>query len=78
MLLSRTALHRLLTRRARSTTLLSSYRLRSSIVQKQYLSIGKTVTVDMESVNTTERLKKLRDLMKENKIDVYSMKNEQS
>lgn len=74
MLLSRITPHRLLT----SSIALSSYRLRSSIVQKQYPSISRTVTVDMETVNTTERLNKLRDLMKENKIDVYSMKNERS
>lgn len=31
------------------------------------------LAADMATVNTTERLKKLRDLMKENRIDVYSM-----
>lgn len=50
-----------------------SYRLRSSIVRRQFLSTSGTVAVDMETVNTTERLNRLRDLMKENKIDIYSM-----
>lgn len=30
-------------------------------------------SLDMDTVNTTERLKSLRHLMSENKIDVYSM-----
>ena len=34
--------------------------------------------LDMETVNTTERLKGLRHLMLENKIDVYSMIHELS
>jgi len=28
--------------------------------------------IDMERVNTTERLSKLRELMKQNKVDIYS------
>jgi Xaa-Pro aminopeptidase len=28
---------------------------------------------DMETVNTTERLTRLRELMKEHKVDIYSM-----
>ena len=28
--------------------------------------------IDMDTVNTTERLKRLRDLMRENKVDLYS------
>ena len=31
-----------------------------------------TLSVEMETVNTTERLKHLRDLMKKNKVDIYS------
>ena len=40
------------------------------------LSSTKVLAIDplnMETVNTTERLKGLRHLMAENKIDVYSM-----
>lgn len=50
-----------------------SYRLRSSIIRKRFLSISRTVAINMETVSTTQRLNRLRDLMKENKIDVYSM-----
>lgn len=35
-----------------------------------------TSAAKMDTINTTERLKKLRDLMKENRIDVYSMTRE--
>lgn len=28
---------------------------------------------DMETVNTTERLQRLRELMKSNQVDIYSM-----
>lgn len=37
------------------------------------ISTSGNFAIDMETVNTTERLKGLRDLMKKNKIDVYSM-----
>lgn len=50
-----------------------SYRLRSPIILKQFLSTSTTAAIDMETINTTERLRRLRDLMKENKVDVYSM-----
>jgi hypothetical protein len=33
----------------------------------------RNLDIDMETVSTTERLKGLRDLMKKNKVDVYSM-----
>lgn len=42
-------------------------------VCRQSLSSSALGTADMETVNTTERLRKLRDLMKENRLDVYSM-----
>lgn len=32
----------------------------------------KNLPLDMETVNTTERLKGLRNLMREHKLDVYS------
>lgn len=31
--------------------------------------------VDMETVNSTERLQRLRALMKQHKVDIYSMKH---
>ena len=30
--------------------------------------------LDMETVNTTERLRRLRELMKQHKVDIYSMR----
>ncbi len=42
---------------------------------RKYFSTTQFLAVDMETVNTTERLRKLRDLMKEHKVDVYSMSN---
>ena len=32
-----------------------------------------SATPDMETINTTERLTRLRELMKEHKVDIYSM-----
>ena len=37
------------------------------------ISTSGNFAIDMETVDTTERLKGLRDLMKKNKLDVYSM-----
>ena len=42
-------------------------------VCKKKLSNSAFQAANMETVNTTERLRKLRDLMKENRVDVYSM-----
>lgn len=42
-------------------------------VCRKNLSNSTTQAEDMETVNTTERLRKLRDLMKENRLDLYSM-----
>lgn len=50
----------------------SATRHRQSIFYKA-LSTAKTFAVDMETVNTSKRLGGLRDLMKKNGIDVYSM-----
>lgn len=71
MILIRIARHHSLTR-----SIALSYRLQSSIVRKQFLSTSRTVAIEMETVNTTERLNRLRDLMKENKVDLYSMTHE--
>ena len=45
-------------------------RLRRSCSSTRILAFD---NLDMETVNTTERLKGLRHLMSENKVDVYSM-----
>ncbi len=51
-----------------------SYYLTKPVVPKKFVTTARTVTaLDMETINTTERLKRLRDLMKENKVDIYSM-----
>lgn len=39
--------------------------------QAYFSSTPKALAVDMETVNTTERLRQLRALMKENKVDIY-------
>lgn len=49
---------------------LPKLRLWRAFSSTRVLAIG---NLDMETVNTTERLKGLRHLMSENKIDVYSM-----
>ncbi|KAL8683740.1 MAG: hypothetical protein Q9186_000374 [Xanthomendoza sp. 1 TL-2023] len=43
-----------------------------------FSSTAKAFTVDMETVNTTERLRELRKLMKENKVDIYIVPSEDS
>lgn len=40
---------------------------------RKSLSNSAFQAANMETVNTTERLRKLRELMKENRLDVYSM-----
>lgn len=35
--------------------------------------VDEILETDMESINTTERLAGLRELMKKNKVDIYSM-----
>ncbi len=39
--------------------------------QAYFSSTPRALAVDMETVNTTERLRQLRALMKENKVDIY-------
>ena len=55
---------------ASSIPYLPKARLWRSLSSTKVLAIH---NLDMETVNTTQRLKGLRDLMAENKIDVYSM-----
>lgn len=55
--------------------LLISNRLAKPFIRKKFAS---TARIEMETVNTTERLRRLRELMKENKIDIYSMLHAQS
>lgn len=40
---------------------------------KPFSTFKYLAAIDMETVNSTERLGKLRDLMKKHKFDVYSM-----
>lgn len=54
---------------------LLSNRLTKQLICKKFAS---TARIEMETVDTTDRLKRLRELMKENKIDVYSMLHAQS
>lgn len=37
------------------------------------ISTETPINIDMETVNTTERLRSLRELMQEHKVDVYSI-----
>lgn len=53
-----------------SQCLILSNRLTKPFIRKKFAS---TARIEMETVNTTERLRRLRELMRENKIDVYSM-----
>jgi Xaa-Pro aminopeptidase len=55
-----------------SRRICSTVRHRQSTFYKPF-STAKTFAVDMETVNTSKRLGGLRDLMKKNGIDVYSM-----
>lgn len=59
----------------RASTLYSGLSIQ---VCRKNFSTTRLLAVDMETVNTTERLRKLRDLMKEHKVDVYSMSNSRS
>lgn len=52
-----------------------SNRLTKPLTRKKFASLAR---IEMETVNTTERLRRLRELMKENKVDVYSMLQPQS
>ena len=56
---------------------LSTTRTSRSQHQKRRLfgAIRNLSASDMEAVNTSGRLAKLRELMKENKYDIYSMEN---
>lgn len=53
--------------------LLNSLRnsFRRGSFQAYFSSTPRSLAVDMETVNTTERLRQLRALMKENKVDIY-------
>lgn len=53
----------------------SSFRSRQpSLHHTRFFSASvRRYAVDMEAVNTTERLAKLRQLMQDHKVDVYSM-----
>ena len=53
----------------------SSVAVRQALKIPSWRSIAtiRNLDIDMETVSTTERLKGLRDLMKKNKLDVYSM-----
>lgn len=55
--------------------LILSNRLTKPFIRKK---IASTARIEMEAVNTTERLRRLRELMRENKIDIYSMLHAQS
>lgn len=55
--------------------LIISNRLTNPFIRKKFAS---TARIEMETVITTERLRRLRELMKENKIDIYSMLHAQS
>ncbi|CAL8582119.1 hypothetical protein XPA_007793 [Xanthoria parietina] len=46
--------------------------------QAYFSSTPRALAVDMETVNTTERLRQLRALMKENKVDIYVVPSEDS
>ena len=52
-------------------------RFSTRLVRKSF-STTRILAIEMETVNTTERLRKLRNLMKEHKVDVYSMNNSRS
>lgn len=54
-----------------SLTLLPS--LSNFGIKRSFRTTAKSLAINMETVNTTGRLKKLRELMKENNVDVYSM-----
>lgn len=72
MLLLRTQRYFTLTLNLKS---ISYHRLITRVARKS-LFVSTTLAADMETINTTERLRQLRDLMKENRIDVYSMIHE--
>lgn len=55
--------------------LILSNRLTKPFIRKKFAS---TARIEMETVNTTERLRRLRELMKENNIDIYSKRHAQS
>lgn len=51
---------------------LRSYYTNPSISIRRF-STTAPIRIDMETINTTERLRDLRQLMKEHKVDVYSI-----
>lgn len=66
----------LLVRTQRQFSLIFRSALHFSLIDKfcrKRLSNFATQSAAMETVDTTERLKKLRHLMKEHRLDVYSM-----
>ncbi|KAL8692279.1 MAG: hypothetical protein Q9218_002672 [Villophora microphyllina] len=44
----------------------------------RFFSVTKSQAIDMETINTTERLRVLRKLMQENKVDIYIVQSEDS
>ena len=53
-----------------SSIVYSSIKLPKPFIPRHF-SYTRILTVDMETVNTTERLKLLREVMKDNDIEIY-------
>lgn len=59
---------------SRPTRLWTSLRSLRPVSRPRYFSVfGPRYTVDMGAVDTSERLSKLRQLMQQHNVDVYSM-----